>query len=200
MASKKKNLTTIDERTRSQNSRYDPFHHLEPRQGRTVFGFLLGHCCSRHWRVAVRVFNAPEALSLTCRCRGGGLIFILSTKNMSFVIYAGPVGLKATRCLCFLREDRWIWCCYPYLGLGLEESAAIIWRVVEYMILDMTWYGCSDILTPVFSPLVQSLHRLYKCANCWLISLWRISLRSEHKAFFHCLHCSIPFNTHLLHF
>ena len=36
MASKKKNLTTIDERTRSQNSRYEPFHHLEPRQGRTV--------------------------------------------------------------------------------------------------------------------------------------------------------------------
>ena len=153
MASKKKNLTTIDERTRSQNSRYDPFHHLEQRQGRTVFGRLLGHFCSRHWRVAVRVFNAPEALSLTCRCRGV-LTFILSTKIMSFVIYAGPDGVKATRCLCFLREDCWIWCCHSYLGLGLEESAAIIRRVVEYMNLDMTWYGCSDILTPVFSPFV----------------------------------------------
>lgn len=196
MASKKKNLTTIDERTRSQNSRYDPFHHLEQRQGRTVFGRLLGHFCSRHWRVAVRVFNAPEALSLTCRCRGV-LTFILSTKNMSFVIYAGSVGFKATRCLCFLREDCWIWCCHSYLGLGLEESAAIIWRVVEYMNLDMTWCGCSDILTQAFSPFVQSLHKFYKC---WLISMWRMSLRSEHQLFSHCLHCGIPFNTYLLHF
>ena len=105
---------------------------------------------------------------------------------MSFVIYAGSVGFKATRCLCFLREDCWIWCCHSYSGLGLEESAAItcIWRVVEYLNLDMTWYGCFDILTPVFSPLVQSLHKLYKCANCWLISLWRMSLRSEHRVFF----------------
>lgn len=146
--------------------------------------------------VAVRVFNAPEALSLTCRCRGV-LTFILSTKNMSFVIYAGSVGFKATRCLCFLREDCWIWCCHSYLGLGLEESAAIIWRVVEYMNLDMTWCGCSDILTQAFSPFVQSLHKFYKC---WLISMWRMSLRSEHQLFSHCLHCGIPLNTYLLHF
>ena len=85
MASKKKNLTTIDERTRSQNSRYDPFHHLEQRQGRTVFGCLLGHFCSRHWRVAVRVFNAPEALSLTSRCRGGGVDFYLKYEEYEFM-------------------------------------------------------------------------------------------------------------------
>ena len=100
MASKKKNLTTIDERTRSQNSRYDPFHHLEPRQGRTVFGCLLGHFCSRHWRVAVRVFNAPEALSLTCRCRGG-FDFYLKYEEYEFCYSCWPCWIQGYALLMF---------------------------------------------------------------------------------------------------
>lgn len=68
MASKKKNLTTIDERTRSQNSRYDPFHHLEPRQGRTVFGCLPLLCV---YSMLLRLYRSSVAAG------GGGVTFIL---------------------------------------------------------------------------------------------------------------------------